>query len=147
MYISPQLWLLASISSSICPFANHLYVALKKLSIFFFHLNWIKSSVMWVSIIFRSKKESPQISRGWFLLESSSMIAEHFLTTISRRSLLFTWSSGWGEECRNFCTNDISTKDIWEGMVFYYVFISCESIYKGMYSRILLLYKPLDIIY
>jgi len=50
---------------------------------------------------FRTKKEFPQTSRGWSLQASSLKMAELFLITTSKKSLLFIWCSDWEEVCRS----------------------------------------------
>lgn len=46
----------------------------------------------------RTRKGFPQINSGWYSLASSWRMDAHWLTTTSKRSRLFIWSSGLGVE-------------------------------------------------
>ena len=49
----------------------------------------------------KTKKEFPQINKDLSSLESNSKTADLFLTTISKKSQLFIWSSDLEVECKS----------------------------------------------
>merc|ERR1719341_2584363 len=49
----------------------------------------------------KTRREFPQISRGSSLLENSWKMAEHCLTTTSKRNPLCIWFSDSEEECKS----------------------------------------------
>ena len=65
-------------------------------------LFWKKSQWLILFLINRTRREFPQTSRGWSLLESSWRTAGPSLTTTSRRRALSILCSDWEEETK-FC--------------------------------------------
>ena len=66
----------------------------------------------------RTRREFPQTSRGWSLLESSLRMEELFLTTTSRRRAPFILCSDWEEETKFCGSTTIYEFDfsIWTGL-------------------------------